>query len=188
MFLSSTVTRSQEADPQVAPSISTSSLDRLRKIIPITPQNPSPSTVQLIEAIGATKRLDACELLIKSLAFNFDPAQSNELLTQEDAIPAIGVLKRHYGVQVLPLLFVEGIATDQQWMRERCALAVRAIASAQQVATVRTSFSLASTQNKDAKSFDTLLTAPDLKVELYSQTEAETSAIGKAIESKLAPK
>ncbi len=89
----------------------------LAKLAQAIPESPTlvglstdriPNVTFLIDEAGATRRLDAAELLIKALAFNFDPSSSNEHRSDLELIPAASALKVNYGAKVLPLLIFEG--------------------------------------------------------------------------------
>ncbi len=177
-------TRPWEREGFPVKAMSDEAVDSLRKVVPDSPAIASADVLGRMERAAATKRIDAAQLLIKCLAFNLDPVASNESLSQEELVPAIGVLKRHYGTSVLSFIYTEGISTDKKWMRERCALAARAISSKSELGSMRVVFSLDTTNNPDVKEFARLLDVESLKVQLFDRNDAIGDQIDKAVKKK----
>ena len=100
---------------------------------------------------------------------------------QATLIQAIRALRSHYGSQVLPLLFVEGISTDKKWMRERCALAVRIIGKKEEIRRLRAVFSLDTSENAGAKEFSRLLDEEKLEVWIFNRRREHARKRGGAI-------
>lgn len=171
MFSAWPQNKSNQQPPQTVVQQQSNLVQSLDRKVRDSPSNPSPDTVRLMDRVGATKRLDAALVLVKALAFNHDPDNTDEVLSQSELIPSIGILKRYYGKQVLPLLYTAGIRTDKVWLQERCALACQHIASPTELNTLSEAFSLNTTQNQKAKSFGNLLKEKNLQVFLFSPTQ-----------------
>lgn len=153
----------------------------LEKIIPKVPVLADDYALEQMRKAAETKRLDAALLLVKALAFNLDPAGAKEGADVAQLIPAIQVLKDHFGEEVAPLLYAQALASEQKWFRDRIALAVRRILSRGTQQEMETVFSrdLASRNPimKDfAQSLSVGLPTDQLQLSLAS---AESSAQGK---------
>jgi hypothetical protein len=156
------------------------SLELLNHILPAGPSMATPDVIMLMENIGSTRQFEAAVALVNCLGYNLDPYCYLERRSQEDMIPAIGILKENFSEDICPILFYQAIITENEWMRERSAIAIRAIASPQTIDSLKHVFSLSTTINPNAKEFERLLETPNLIIELYSPIVKDTE---KAIDS-----
>jgi hypothetical protein len=154
---------------------------QLQSLLPKGPMIPTKEIVMLMEQVGETKQLDAAITLINCLAYNFNPNAIDETKSQEEMIPAIGMLKRHFGEDVCVLLFSEGIMTEHLWMQERVALAIRYIATPQKLSLLKEAFSLDAANNVKAKDFLKLLEKPNLVVSLYNPSKEKAEDTMKSV-------
>lgn len=165
-----------EADGEA--TAETQSLAILESLLPSNPAIATRETVEVLTAAAETRRLDAAYLLIRGLAFNFDPHSSNEKRSLSDMIPAVGLLRKYYSEDVLPVLVFEGLATEHFWLRQRVALAVREIAGRDRIEELEGIFSLRENKSSSAKELVVLLEVEQIRIELYSQSlEAAEQAL-----------
>ncbi|MGD9128299.1 MAG: hypothetical protein PVH19_13055 [Planctomycetia bacterium] len=145
-------------------------VDRLRKALAAerTFVIRNRETLDAMVAAAATKRLDAAVLLIDALKYNYEPLCSNEMWSQRTLIPSITRLKVNYGTQVGPLLMFRGVTTTDLIMRERCALAVKNIASKEEIANYKKAFSFDKATNPKAVEFGQLLDKEIFEMKFYS--------------------
>jgi hypothetical protein len=146
-------------------------LAKLESLLPDHPALAEAEVVGLMREAAETRRLDAAYLLIRGLAFNFNPNALSEALSLSGLIPAVSLLKRKYGDKVLPILFVEGISAKESWLRTRIAFTIREIADPARIAELSDVFSLKTSQADGAKELATLLAAKKIDVKLYDPTE-----------------
>jgi len=138
----------------------------LAQKIPSKPKVLSADDLSLMKKVAASKSLEAALVLIRCLAFQLDPDVSNgENLTGPSLLPAIGLLQLSFGKSVGPLLFVEGISTDKEWMRERCALAVRSIVQVEDLEKMIKIFSLETSIEQNSKKWNALLKQKEIHVD-----------------------
>lgn len=135
-----------------------------------------------MESAAATRRFDAANLIIDALRYNYDPLASNESRSQEDLIPAIGILKRYYGEAVCPLLMFKAVTTEDEYLRERCALAVKVIASSTSIKRYRKAFSLDCTEDLGGRHLRELLDREPLKVHIESPMQNTIERLDKAVD------
>lgn len=102
-------------------------LKRLSAKIPDAPTFIDTETLELMQQVAKIKSPDAAKLLIKCLAFNYNPENQDEDRSEDMMIPAIKLLKEYFGESAAPLLYEEGLSTSKGWFRDRIALAVRTI-------------------------------------------------------------
>jgi hypothetical protein len=106
---------------------------KLKRLVAIVPEKPtvisSLDEVKIMREAAETRRVEALPLLVKCLAFNYDPDNSNEIRTKEEMIPAIGIIKEYFGESAGETLYKEAIATNHEWLVERISLAARTILS-----------------------------------------------------------
>lgn len=139
-------------------------VEQLSKAVVDKPTIAGTEILQVMRKAADTRRVDALILLIKGLAYHHDPINTNEVLSPEEMISSIQIINNTYGIQSLPYLYTEGINTNKQWMRERCALAIRSIASSKEIKAYNTTYSLKETNNVNGRAFYTLLTAEKLEI------------------------
>jgi hypothetical protein len=139
---------------------------KLRAIVPEEPAVATAEHVKIMAEAGATKRLDAAYLLIRALAFNFEPGSSNELRSLVEMMPAATILKRQYGSQVLPLLMTEAVGTEKKWLQKRIALVLKTLDDQPKVASVVEAFSLKTSTHPKARQLASLLEQDQIDVEL----------------------
>lgn len=115
--LSSTPAGSSTADEKI---------DRLRSILPLKPTVVGDVDVlRIMREAGETKLPVALNLLIDSLAFNYDPDNRNENDKQSEMIPAIAMIKEYFGERALEVLYKRGVSTEKDWLADRVALTIR---------------------------------------------------------------
>lgn len=156
-------------------------IKHLQKIIPHAPAVIHQEALELMHQVAKTKRLDAALLLIQCLVFNFEPTSSDNERSQDMMIPAIQLLKDHFGEAIAPLLYTEAIATDQKWFRDRIALATRIILSPQMIKKMNDIFSLDLALNPNAKDFTASLVAVKLDIRLAMPDEETITQVDDAI-------
>lgn len=156
-------------------------IKHLQEIVPKVPAVINGEALDLMYQAAKTKRLDAAMLLIKCLAFNFDPTISNEERRQDMMIPAIQLLKDHFGETVAPLLYAEAIASDQKWFRDRSALAARTILSPEVILKMNNIFALESTLNPNAKDFAASLIADTIDIHFAIPSEKKLKEVEDAV-------
>jgi hypothetical protein len=166
-FLRKSVTRTfaflQNGAARPAQPQSDELLARLEAQIPKDPATAlTPEIVQLLEEVGATKRLDAAMLLIRSLAFAWNPIGWSESKSAFDCVPAAGALQRNFGSQALPLLMAAGVTTDESWRQIRIAVAMRGIGSAAEIERLTKAFALAENRDPAAVRFAARLSEREL--------------------------
>lgn len=140
----------------------------LRQFAIDTPSIVKPGLLLAMESAGKTKRIDALELLINDLAYNYSPYKSLETLSINAMIPSIPIMKNYYKEQALPSLYVKGISTNKAWMRERCALAIRYIATPEEIESLNKVFSLNETSNPSGKLLYEMISREKLEIKLYN--------------------
>ncbi len=139
---------------------------RLAAILPGRPNVITAEALRLMKAVASARQPEGALLLIKSLVFNEDPNTSNEQRTQEMLLPAIALLDEYYGESAAELLYQEGIGAEQDWYRNRIALAVRAILSPESRASYDARFELATSADDGASAFVEALASTDLDLHL----------------------
>lgn len=145
------------------------SLKALADILPTTPAVATDEILLLMNEVATTKRLDAAYLLIGGLAFNMNPdIGGNESLGAEEMIPSITLMKIYFDKEVLPLLMYEGLTEKEEWFRKRVALAIRYIATKQEIQELVKVFSLRVSGDRVGSNLATYLESEELEVELYS--------------------
>lgn len=125
--------------------------------IPEKPALPAPETVALIYRVGATKRLDAALVLVRALAFSFNPIGQSESRSAFGSMPAAETLKANFGTQVLPILMFKGLTAKEGWLQTRLALTIREIGTVEDIEELRESFSLDKSKDPVAKEFSVRL-------------------------------
>lgn len=106
--------------------------DRIRALEEALPDRPAVIDELRRRALAeyaATQRYDAARLLIKAFVLSEDAGASDEIREPDQMLPSLGLLDRHYGDAVVPLLYAEGIAAAESWQQSRVALAIRHLAS-----------------------------------------------------------
>ncbi len=156
-------------------------VEHLQEIVPNAPAVVNQEALDVMYQAAKTKRLDAAMLLIKCLAFNFDPTSSNEERNHDIMIPAIQLLQDHFGEAVAPLLYAEAIASDQKWFRDRVALAVRTILSLDTIQKMNDIFALESTLNPNAKDFAASLLANRIDIHFATPYEEKQKQVEDAV-------
>lgn len=152
-------------------------LAKLESLLPDRPAIATREAVELMTAAAQTGRLDAARLLIRGLAFNHDPDSSNETRSLPEMIPAVVLLERHYGEDVVPLLVFAGATTEQAWLRPRIALAIREIAGRERLAALAGTFGLRHSESAGARALAALLAADTIEVELFSPAAAAAEEV-----------
>ena len=102
-------------------------LFQLSSKVPAVPTYIDRETLELMQQVAKIKRPDAAKLLIKCLAYNYNPGNQDEDRSDDMMIPAIKLLGDYFGELAVPLLYDEGLSTNKSWFRDRIALAVRII-------------------------------------------------------------
>jgi len=161
-------------------------IERLKEIVPQKPTVVDDvSKIKIMRKAAETKREEALNLLIKCLAFNYDPDSSNEKLSQVELIPAIGIIEEFYGEKAGENLYKEAVSTKDKWLIDRIALAVRVILSDAKREQLNERF-LVGTINSDLEYFATVLTKDDLRInfarpneDLYKELEEKLNQIRK---------
>lgn len=120
-------TKSQTAKSAKQKSKEDLLLRQLSVKVPDVPTFVDRETVDLMREVAETKRPEAAKLLIKCLAYNYDPFNQDEDRSDDMMIPAIQLLKYFFGESAIPLLYEEALSTDKVWFRDRIALAVSTI-------------------------------------------------------------
>lgn len=136
-------------------------IQRLKSIVREAPAVADRQVVDIMREAAETRRNDALPLLIKGLAYNFDPDNQNELMTPDMLLPAVQLLKEHYGEKAVPALYREALNSTQKWYSNRIAVAVRAILSPTDIQITNNKL----LQGAHAPDFVAALTSE--KVELY---------------------
>lgn len=158
-------------------------IERLRRIVPGKPKIVAdPSIPKTMWEAAETRQPEALNLLIDSLAFNFDPDNTNEKNEQAEMIPAIAVIKDYFGESASTALYQRGITTEKEWLTERIALAIRVILpnSTTDELARRAAHDLTRPR---ARKFSELLLNPNLKVRL-ARRQDEFEEIDRKIEAK----
>jgi hypothetical protein len=155
----------------------------LQQTIVDEPSLPSDEILAAMARAAASKRLDAAIVLIRCLVYNLDPGASDDKMSEADMIPAIGMLKKHFGSQVLPLISFEGITSTHDWMRERCALAIRSIGSKDEVAKLSRVFSFDTSPDANVQKFASLVKAQTFKVQMFDPRLKELERLDRALEN-----
>lgn len=165
IFIANTYAQGEEATQPTNKDSIIKTIDELSHRIVDHPAFANNETISLMNKTAETKRVDVLKLLIKGLAFGSDMA-SNEIRPQSEMIPTIQIIKVHYGSLSLPYLYVEGITSKNNWMRGRCALAIRTIASKEELNSYNTTFSLKETNNMQGRELYSLLTRDKLVIDI----------------------
>lgn len=143
--------------------------DKLRKLAAIIPQKPTiidnAEVVRIMRQAAETRQDEALSLLIKSLAFNYDPDASNERKTIEELIPAIGIIREYFGEKSGEALYQEAVSSNEKWLRDRIALVVRVILSEEKREYLNARFFDASS-NLTANDFARSLVDKNLQIQL----------------------
>jgi hypothetical protein len=151
------------AEAQATASKVETALARLEEKSPRDPlASPTPEIKQLIQEVGATKRLDAALILVRALAFSMNPIGQGESFSPFGSMPAAQALKANFGSQVLPILMYQGLTTKEAWMQTRLALTIRSIGTQEEIQRLNQVFSTAETRDPLAKQFVAKLTQPVL--------------------------
>jgi hypothetical protein len=162
-------------------------IERLRRLVPSKPTVIADAEVVrvMIEA-GETKRPEVLNLLIDSLAFNYDPENRNEYDDQASMIPAIAIIKQNFGDRSTETLFGVGISTDKDWLSERIALTIRINLPSEATEALA---KRASSQSQDDRSkyFSLALSKRDLKVKLASRRDG-LDEIDESLKTKQKPR
>lgn len=151
---------------------------RLGEIVPDHPTIVNRKAMTAMQDAAATKRLDAALLLIKALAFNYDPDNINETKSDSEMIPAIPIMKQWFGSQIGELLYAEGISARQKWYRNRIALAIRTILPKAQIEEINRKYSSQSAQTDEARQFFSALNSAHLELEFASSTQGGSANLG----------
>jgi hypothetical protein len=154
---------SAEEDPQ-AINTTNDAVEELRAILNSKTDVSINKIVNAMESAASTRRLDAAYLVIDGLKYNHNPLSFNEIRSQDQMIPAIGILKRYYGEAACPLIMFKAVNTEDEIFREHCILAIKTIAPADGVAGYQKAFSLDSSGASGSQRVRNLLEAPNLKV------------------------
>jgi|SRR5579859_1296757 len=144
-------------------------IKQLENLVPAEPTVIDGSTKVLMQEVAKTQRVDAALILVRCLGFNDDPEWGHPRSAQE-LIPAIQLLKLHYGKTVAPIIYVEALRSDHPWFRDRAALAVRSMLSQSEIHKMDQLFSLDSNKSANAQAFISSLSsnAPDVELATYS--------------------
>jgi hypothetical protein len=146
-------------------------LERLKLMIPSKPVVVSDkSIVVLMQKVSDGGRPEVLDTLISCLAFNFDPLNRNEVQSQSDLVPAIGIIKNSFGSNAIEKLYSRALSTNEDWLVERLALAVRTIASEREME-VHKSTQLLEVSNVKVRTFLKLLEEKNLTIKLASSKQ-----------------
>ena len=137
--------------------------------------------IEILKKSGATKRIDCAYLLIKALAFSFDPNQSDETYSKIDMFPAIIVIRENYGDSIAPILFSVGIETEKEWLRKRIAFTIKKVCSKSKVIEMIQVFSLEDSKNNNSGILLALLSEESIDIDLNYIQKNEMDSIDKAL-------
>jgi hypothetical protein len=148
-------------------------IDNLRRILPNKPTLLSDAERMIImDKAGETRSAEALHLLIKCLAYNHHPGNSNSsLIEQSSSIPAIGIIKQYYGEFAGVSLYEAMLNTEDERLRERIVLTIRTILTAETIARLNSNFRDKIRTTYQGVSFSQMLENSNFKVKLVCSEE-----------------
>lgn len=150
---------------QATPTKEDEKIERLRQIVPARPTIVGFDQVAVMREAAETKRNDALRLLVRCLAYNFDPGNSNERRSQSEMIPAIGMIERNFKQKSGNILYEVATSEAREWLADRIALAAREILDDSTRDDLAGRF-LADRSNPRVNYFSETLSRPNLTVKL----------------------
>ena len=153
---------SSEGEPKESKAV-----EDLRSALPIGSKICEGKEIGLIVAAAKTRRWDALQVIIKALAYRRSGVSNGEPIHGPLYFPSILVLKEYFDANVCCIIFAEALGTDKKWMCERCALAIRFLATKEQIMQLQKLFSVNSAigaAEENAKRLKELLDAEELEV------------------------
>lgn len=157
-------------------------LYRLSTKVPDVPTFIDRETLELMQQVAKIKRPDAAKLLIKCLAYNYNPGNQDEDRSEDMMIPAIKLLGDYFGESASPLLYEEGLATSKIWFRDRIALAVRTILPESDVERLKKQALSDVAIQPNAFEFHESLSAEHLDLQLNAPRDRRMAELERAIE------
>lgn len=159
-------------------------LKKLSAKVPDIPTFVDAKTLELMQQVAKIKSSDAAKLLIKCLAFNYNPGNQDEDRSEDMMIPAIKLLKDYFGKSAAPLLYEEGLSTTKGWFRDRAALAVRTILPESDVENLKKQALSDVATRPDAFEFYKSLSSEHLDLQLNAPHDRRSAEIERNIEVK----
>jgi len=124
-----------------------------------------PSFIQKLFIAAHTRRIDVANNIIFALKYHGGIRFSqSEWHPCEQLDAAIDILDHFYGENAAPLLVHLAITTENEFLRCRCAYALRTILSTKEIENLIKAYSFTSSQNKKARKFTSQLKAKELKI------------------------
>lgn len=158
-------------------------IQQLSAKIPGEPTFVDRETLDLMREVAQTRSADAATVLVKCLAFNFNPVNQDEDKSVEMMIPAIQLLRDFFGESASTYLYKEGVVTDKKWFRERIVLAIRSILPEQAVQHLKDKTMSEAGLYPNAVMLYQSLTTENLDLQLNAPTDKRLAEVDKSIEA-----